>query len=62
MMPLSKTPALGKIYLILEAFGWSGWMHGSVPGRGGRRARQTGGEILAPTYTVMRKRDGVDYS
>jgi hypothetical protein len=46
-MPLlSKTLARGKIYAILEGPGWSDWMPGPIPGRGGRRAGQTGGEIL----------------
>jgi hypothetical protein len=39
-------PSLGKIYSILEALGWSDWMPGPIPGRGGRRTRQTGGKIL----------------
>jgi hypothetical protein len=37
---------LVKIYPILETPGWSDWMSGPVPGQGGRRAGQTGGEIL----------------
>jgi hypothetical protein len=46
-MPLlSETLARGKIYAILEGPGWSDWMPGPIPGRGGRRAGQTGGEIL----------------
>jgi hypothetical protein len=35
-----------KIYLILEASGWSDWGPGPIPGQGGSRVRQTGGEIL----------------
>jgi hypothetical protein len=38
---------LVKIYLILEAPWWSDWMPRPVPGRGGRRAEQTSGEILS---------------
>jgi hypothetical protein len=46
-MPLlSETPTLGKIYVILEAPGWSDWMPGPILGRGGRRVAQTSGEIL----------------
>jgi hypothetical protein len=40
---------LVKIYPILEAPRWSDWMPRPVPGRGGRHAEQTGGEIL-PTH------------
>jgi hypothetical protein len=36
----------GKIYPILESPGWSDWEPVPISGRGGRRARQTGGEIL----------------
>jgi hypothetical protein len=46
MLPLPKTPALGKIYAILEDPGWSGWTPGPVPGQGGSRVGQTGGKIL----------------
>jgi hypothetical protein len=35
-----------KIYLILEALGWSDWIPQPVLGSGGRCAGQTGGEIL----------------
>jgi hypothetical protein len=37
---------LVKIYPILEAPGWSDYMTEPVPGRGGRLAGWTGGEIL----------------
>jgi hypothetical protein len=43
---LPETPALSKIYLILEALRWSDWMPRPVPGQGGRWVGQTGGEIL----------------
>jgi hypothetical protein len=46
MPPLPETPVRGKIYVILEAPGWSDWMPGPVPGRGGRWVRQTGSKIL----------------
>jgi hypothetical protein len=34
-----------KIYVILEAPGWSDWMPEPIVGRGGRQAGQTGGKI-----------------
>jgi hypothetical protein len=37
---------LVKIYLILEAPGWSDWMSRPVPSWGGRRGGQRGGEIM----------------
>jgi hypothetical protein len=49
MPSLPKPLTLGKIYLILEAPGWSGWISGPILGRGGRRTGQTDGEIL-PIY------------
>jgi hypothetical protein len=38
--------APSKIYVILEALGWSDGMPGPVPGHGGRWVIQTGGKIL----------------
>jgi hypothetical protein len=46
-MPLHpETLAPSEIYVILEAPGLRDWMLGLVPGQGGRRVRQTGGEVL----------------
>jgi hypothetical protein len=45
-----------KIYVLLEAPGWSDWMPVPVPGRGGRRAKQTGGKIL-PAYIYRNKEE-----
>jgi hypothetical protein len=47
MLSLPETLMRGKIYVIMEAPGWSNWMPETVPGRGGRRVRQTGGKILS---------------
>jgi hypothetical protein len=46
MSPLPETLAPGEIYVILETPGLSDWMPRLVLGRGRRRVRQTGGEIL----------------
>jgi hypothetical protein len=42
----SRDLNVGKTYPILKTPRWSDWMHGPVPGRGGRQAGQIGGEIL----------------
>jgi hypothetical protein len=46
MSLLPKTPTPDKIYLILEALGWSNWMSGPIPSQGGRRASRTCDKIL----------------
>jgi hypothetical protein len=56
MSLLPETSVLGKIYVILEAHGWSNWMLGLVLGWGGRWVRQTGGEIL-PVYVYHNEKE-----
>jgi hypothetical protein len=53
---LPETPTLGKIYTILEGTGWTDWMLVLVPGWGGRRVRQIGGEIL-PTHVYCNEKE-----
>jgi hypothetical protein len=47
MSLLPATSTHGKIYATLEAPEWSDWMPEPIPGQGGRRVRQTGGEIVS---------------
>jgi hypothetical protein len=56
MSPLPETLMLGKIYAILEAPGWSDSMPGPILGRGGRRVRQTCGELL-PAHVYCNKEE-----
>jgi hypothetical protein len=46
MTLLFETLMLDKTYPILETLGWTDWMLRLIPDRGGRQARQTGGEII----------------
>jgi hypothetical protein len=42
----SRDPGAGRAYPLLKAPGRGDWMLGPIPGRGGRRNGQTGGEIM----------------
>jgi hypothetical protein len=53
MTPLPETLAPStpsKIFVILEAPGWSDWMSGPIPGQGGRQVRQTCEIMSAHVY------------
>jgi hypothetical protein len=50
MTPLPETLAPSKIYVILEAPGWSDWMSGPIPGQGGRQVGQTCEIMSAHVY------------
>jgi hypothetical protein len=41
-----RDPSADKAYSILKTPSWSGWTLGPISGLGGKRARQTGDEIL----------------